>query len=441
MQNAKRGITLIALIITVIILLILVGTAISISISGGDLFGRSQNAVAQYNNRVAEKENKINEVWSILDNMGPKGPTLPEEWDSTKVASVKEGSITVDGETKTVKAPIPSGYTASTISPEDEIREGLVIYQGTEAVDANSATSRNQFVWIPVPDINSMVMCKSNAEGSICNIKLENGELVCKTHSNATGATNMCGRQYGVDSNTSSSSAPYIYSTSMDFNLRNQTFSDYREPDLVTVYDKDSNTSYMTAAGVSTATELKTQMQDDFYAMAKSVATYGGFYIGRYEAGYNSANTDTYISQKNKTVLDATTSSANKWYGLYSHLRTSMGSLNSQMIWGCQYDQAIKFIKENSSIDPEIGHTNIGLKSTPDVSGAEGVNDIQQNIYDLEGNRLEWTEQAYSTNYRVSRGSGYGRVSISYFRPASDRDRLYPNYTNADYSSRPGLYL
>ena len=76
----QAGITLIALIITVIILLILAGTAISISINGGDLFGRSQNAVAQYNSRVAEEENKINEVWSILKNAsGPEPITIPEE--------------------------------------------------------------------------------------------------------------------------------------------------------------------------------------------------------------------------------------------------------------------------------------------------------------------------------------------------------------------------
>ena len=65
--QTQKGITLIALIITVIILLILAGTAISISINGGDLFGKSQNAVTQYNNRVAEEENAINEVWNILN--------------------------------------------------------------------------------------------------------------------------------------------------------------------------------------------------------------------------------------------------------------------------------------------------------------------------------------------------------------------------------------
>ena len=230
-----------------------------------------------------------------------------------------------------------------------------------------------------------MVMCKANntgtGENKICDIEqLENGELHCKTH-DTTGATNMCGRLYGVNSNTSSSSSPYIYSTSMNFSLNTQTFTEnsgYREPDLVTNYDKDSNASYMTTAGVANAATLKTQLQNDFYAMAKSVALYKGFYIARYEAGYNTA---TYTSVRGQQVLNADANSANMWYGLYKHLKTTMGTLSSHMIWGSQYDQVIKFVKENkgsTDLDPEIGHTDIGLKSTPDVSGAEGVNDIMK---------------------------------------------------------------
>jgi hypothetical protein len=132
------------------------------------------------------------------------------------------------------------------------------------------------------------------------------------------------------------------------------------------------------------------------------------------------------------------------WYGLYKHLRTTMGTLSSQMIWGSQYDQVIKFIKENkgsTDLDQEIGHTNIELKSTPDVSGAEGVNDIMKNIYDLEGNYWEWTAQANSTNYRVDRGGGYNFVAFGKFNPASYRGSNGPISASSNYTSRATLYV
>ncbi len=91
--QTQKGITLIALIITVIILLILAGTAISISINGEDLFGRSQNAVAQYNNKADEEEKKINDLWNILNSInGGISPSdkLSEEQLKTKIMNEDE---------------------------------------------------------------------------------------------------------------------------------------------------------------------------------------------------------------------------------------------------------------------------------------------------------------------------------------------------------------
>ena len=91
--NKNHGITLIALIITVIVLLILAGTAISIAVNGGDLFGRAQNAVTEYNSKVAEEEQKINDVWSILeqasligkDPSGANAPVVPAATEKLEV--------------------------------------------------------------------------------------------------------------------------------------------------------------------------------------------------------------------------------------------------------------------------------------------------------------------------------------------------------------------
>ena len=57
--NTNKGITLIALIITVIVLLILAGTAISIAMNGGDIFGKATTAREEWNT-VEAKRRKCN---------------------------------------------------------------------------------------------------------------------------------------------------------------------------------------------------------------------------------------------------------------------------------------------------------------------------------------------------------------------------------------------
>ena len=65
-SNAK-GITLIALVITIIVLLILAGAAVSIGLNGGDVFNRANQAKTEWNAKVAEEDAKIKEIWDMLD--------------------------------------------------------------------------------------------------------------------------------------------------------------------------------------------------------------------------------------------------------------------------------------------------------------------------------------------------------------------------------------
>ncbi|MBR6033853.1 MAG: hypothetical protein IKP28_03845 [Clostridia bacterium] len=67
--NAKRGITLIALVITVIVLLILAGTAISMGINGDGLFSKTDNAVKKWNNQVSIENNVTNGLVTTLSTL------------------------------------------------------------------------------------------------------------------------------------------------------------------------------------------------------------------------------------------------------------------------------------------------------------------------------------------------------------------------------------
>ena len=67
MEKKRNGITLIALIITVIILLILAGTAVTIAINGGDIFGKATQARDGWNVAVAEEQSAVSNALAIFD--------------------------------------------------------------------------------------------------------------------------------------------------------------------------------------------------------------------------------------------------------------------------------------------------------------------------------------------------------------------------------------
>ena len=435
-KKGKKGITLVSLVITIIVLMILAGVAISLATGEDSIFSKANEAASKWNTAVGEESNTIKNILAIADQVTGGGDDDDE-----------------------ANPPTPAGYEVSEISSEDSVSEGLVIYEipegatvnwkEDEADGTNESTitiggnttnlqeTVNQYVWIPVEDINDMVMCESNSGESVCNLDLVNEEgtevLKCTNPDHSTTATNLVGRLYiGSDTNTTDSEGNIIYSYEMEFTnedgspVRDQTYDEngYHEPNTVS---SDSSKSITID-----------QLKSDFTAMATSVARYGGFYISRYEIGAGGS------SKKGQPVLTAATTGggsgateylgANTWYGLYNTIKNS--GANKQMIWGCQYDQVIKFLKENG-VDPEIGHTYI--ETTTALSG-QNEQDCMRNIYDLEGNHYEWTAEARDST-RVVRGN-FSNISIRAFHPASFR--LYmvygPNSNIQINSSRSTLH-
>ena len=67
-MKENKGITLIALIITIIILLILVGVSINLAIKG-DLFGNAEKAVSGTNDKVAQEQTRVDELMGELEKV------------------------------------------------------------------------------------------------------------------------------------------------------------------------------------------------------------------------------------------------------------------------------------------------------------------------------------------------------------------------------------
>ena len=81
-KKDERGITLIALIITVIVLLILAGTAISIAINGGDIFSKASEARKEWNISVEKEETELQNLMDLLNTVADGGNTPSEGYES-----------------------------------------------------------------------------------------------------------------------------------------------------------------------------------------------------------------------------------------------------------------------------------------------------------------------------------------------------------------------
>ncbi len=77
------------------------------------------------------------------------------------------------------------------------------------------------------------------------------------------------------------------------------------------------------------------EMEIDFDKMLNSVATYGGYYIGRYETGDLSQATPV-VKRINTDIASQT------WYTMWKKARKLSGtSAGVQMIWGIQWDETL----------------------------------------------------------------------------------------------------
>ena len=66
-MKEQKGITLVALVITVIVLLILAGTAVTIAINGGDIFGKANTARTEWNDAVTTENATLTNAMNYLN--------------------------------------------------------------------------------------------------------------------------------------------------------------------------------------------------------------------------------------------------------------------------------------------------------------------------------------------------------------------------------------
>ena len=433
--KGRNGITLIALVITIIVLLILAGVTIA-SITGENgilskaTSARDNNAKAsaeervktevlgsygrdgklslddlnnnlknvdglKYNEKKIADDNKIESLPATVNVDGydvviteqgnvEKPKTLEDAKTDDMLTKTNDTPITVDN--KIVK--IPAGFKVADDSG-NTIDEGIVIED----------SEKNQFVWVPVSKENF--------------------------------ATEFVRREGYYDGG----------------NLEN-VISDCGEAN-----DKGENKK---------VTETETT-QKEAIKMYASVKRNEGFYIARYEAG-NDGNGNV-VLKKGADVYNEISWSANgdeqettgTTGGAVELSRNFANAKNyktvtSTLIYGVQWDAVMKWMENvNNPNGKKYIQDSTGMGWYSDNSGDNpqktgidigeenrGSNQVKK-IYDLAGNVFEWTMESYSTDGRVVRGGNYGGTGSN--NPASNRNSRYPSFSDSDIGFRPTLFL
>ena len=439
----EKGITLIALIITIIIMLILVTVTITMAVNGKlfDYAGkaaRDTELAKQDELKLAEGSLKVDgKIYDTPEDFIDGVETSSTPKYSAKLLD-KNGLLTKNAkyESNGKQAVIPKGFKISNVTSEQSIDDGLVI---EDAIG-------NEFVWIPVP------------EG-----------LFIKTYF----YNNMTYEEIAASEDEALREEFFAKYKNRDYKLQNNnTYTEAIEnntdiedwEDIVIIIKRKIMADYSEPYNNASTWEVT-----DYNNIVASVEKYGGFYIGRYEAGSTTPRTsgtpgttnlvvkrDAYpynwvcwgVSMNDyETPIIYTADGISYNYG-YGAVALSKNMYNDSTKYGVsstlcywvQWDAMLRFIKDsthnvNSSSDwGNYSNTDANIWKitrttaqyyknsqwnviTEDLTKATagnvlltaGANDNFQakNIYDVAGNLLEWTMKSYSNTCRLFRGGYY----------------------------------
>ena len=316
------------------------------------------------------------------------------------------------------KVPVPNGYVGSKATGENEIDTGYVIYEGTEEVNNDNVEeaqkTRNQYVWIPVPDASKMYGTDENGKkwGKLYDFTIDTGE--------------------GIDPVTGAKPLNWSEENGV-MKITNKNLN--REPDLIIRYNNYDTDSIIKNLGKTTH-EFLVRLEQEFNDMINSIEKYGGFYIGRYETG--DLGKEKVIIKKGNINLDN-----QSWYSMYKkckELRDNNINVETGIIWGSQWDRTLMWLIEtkNKTKQQIVNSTtwgnykdstfeyldNDGNKKTKvkeeTIKIPSGSSEYTKanNIYDLAGNVRDW-------NMECSR---YGRASRSISWIANGEQGAYYRY-------------
>ena len=416
----ENGITLIALVVTIVVLLILAGVSVNAIFSENGIIKRAKDAQNKMNNAQESDLNALNDLDKWINNQvnGTTDGNTTGENDNpstTSKISTLVGKV-VDKNTKAEdaygnKITIPKGFkvlangtsteSASYTYSGDNIpavQDGIVIENGTDG---------NQFVWVPVGTIKN----KNNTTNTITLGRYEfdssTGALKSTTPAQVASVEN-CTQEVTINTN-------------------------YKE---LSVFRAGNSATDSTAQN-ATARNL-----EEFIS---TTLANGGYYIARFEA---SGTASKVTSKYDQTVLTNITqpNAAKAAREMYGEIKENNKLVYaSDLVNSYAWDTAIIFIQTYSGKTDYASHNESNTTKAFTATGKN--NDKYCNIWDMSGNAYEWTTE-YSTvslssilRPCVHRGGSYSTDLGRTLNSTSYRLGIYTTYSNSNHGLRPILYV
>ena len=373
----QTGITLIALVVTIVVLLILAGVSINALFGNSGIIEKAKDAQNRMNNAQESDLNALNDL---------------DKWINNQVNGTTGGGTT-GGDDNPPTSDLPSVANETIPYYPDETftkEEGTNLDNGLVIKDSIG----NEYVWIEVP--------KSLYANSSYNTETTTGDQK-------------------PSSSTDYDKIEYCLHKYTDYYRNGTKFTDTHYSDATT--------------GLTSAkyTELKQKM-------LKSVYENGGFWIGRYEAGIETNRTakgDATVAPLSKPgtaenpVYPYNYVTCSQAQTLASQLSTGK-SYTSSLMFGVQWDLVLKHIEvKEVAKGTALATIQSALRSDSSSWGnyassgviLTGSNETykKMNIYDLAGNVWEWTLEYTSLTGSPCADRGGSCYSIGSGNPASYR--------------------
>ena len=416
----QTGITLIALVVTIVVLLILAGVSINAIFSENGIIKRAKDAQNKMDQATQNDLDSINELNNWIDGKtngttgggttgGDANPSTTSKISTlvgtvvdknTKAEDAYGNKITIPKGFKVLAHGTEAGSATYTYSGDNipAVQDGIVIENGTDG---------NQFVWVPVGTIKN----KNNTTNTI-----------------------TLGR-YEFDSNTGAlkSNTPVQVAS-----VENCT----QEVTINTNYKELSVFRAGNSATDSTAQNATARNLEEFIS---TTLANGGYYIARFEA---SGTASKITSKYNQTVLGNITqpNAAKAAREMYGEIKENNKLVYaSDLVNSYAWDTAIVFIQTYSVKTDYASHNESNTTKAFTATGKN--NDKYCNIFDMSGNASEWTTE-YSTNSDgsifnpcVLRGGYYDTDGGRAHDCTSDRGIDYTIISYSNLGLRPLLYV
>ena len=452
-RKNNKGITLIALVITIIVLLILAGVTIAALSGDNGILKRATEAKEQTNQKNDEETEKIGGYESTIDQYVDGNGGGSGGGTGTNFTNVNTSDSNPAG-------AVPANSTVV----EADASKGIVIK------DKNN----NEWVWIEVPKTTVFAGLTIDTTTELTEQNYNNIKDKLITYAG-------------------------VYRNGSDSQNRNDWIDEWYAMDgdtLVTASTSnltDKQKALTNGCGL-TYDEYKTAYQK----MLKSVYTYGGFWIGRYEAGIEGTTTETTNARTDSSARISIETSpkaiSQKDAIPYNYVycseaqalakeMTPNNSYTSSLMFGIQWDLVCKYLEvkgklaiadinsnstswgnyENAKIENITSgkyaiYKNSALGTWTTITGpytkpntspdydtllSTGITDDtkKMNIYDFAGNEWEWTLEKTSFSNLPCAGRGGGYYDTGSDDPASYR--VVDGTTSASniFGFRPTLYV